>query len=315
MNVRWGFLGAGWIARTAMAPAVHAATGADLVAVASRDEQRSWTLEPQRVHASYQDLLDDPDIDAVYICLANHQHHEWALKAMRAGKHVLCEKPMTLNVDETDSLIAESRDTDRLLVEAAWSRWHPRFRRLESHARSGDLGEIQWVDAAFTFTGDLADNYRAQRDMGGGALLDVGCYLIHGLVAAVGPDFNASVRDMQQDMGYGQVDLTTRFRLHAGVTEMTGVASLAMPEEQRLTVKGTLDTVSMYQGQAFSSWCAPSTLKVGEQIEAFPAVDAYELMVEAVSERIQGADAWVIPLEETRTVADCLDRLEDFGDD
>jgi hypothetical protein len=71
----------------------------------------------------------------------------------------------------------------------------------------------------------------------------------------------------------------------------------------------------MYQGQAFSSWCAPSTLKVGEQIEAFPAVDAYELMVEAVSERIQGADAWVIPLEETRTVADCLDRLEDFGDD
>ncbi len=315
MNVRWGFLGAGWIARTAMAPAVHAASGADLVAVASRDEQRSWALEPQRVHASYQGVIDDPDIDAVYICLANHQHHEWALKAMDAGKHVLCEKPLTLNVDETDALIAAAQECDRLLVEAAWSRWHPRFQRLQALARSGAIGEIQWVDAAFTFTGEISDNYRSHRDMGGGALLDVGCYLIHGLVAAIGPDFEADVRDMQQDMGYGQVDLTTRFRLHAGLTEMTGVASLALPEDQRFVVRGTRDTVSMHQGQAFTSWCAPSTLKVGEHIETFPAVDAYELMVEAVSERIQGADAWVIPMEESRTVAACLDRLEDFGDD
>ena len=315
MNVRWGFLGAGWIARTALAPAVHAASGADLVAVASRDEQRSRALEPQRVHTSYQELLEDPDIDAVYISLANNQHLEWALKSLTAGKHVLCEKPLTLNVDQTDSLIAAARDTDLLLVEATWSRWHPRFQRLQSLARSGALGNIQWVDAAFTFTGDHRDNYRAQRDMGGGALLDVGCYLVHSLVAAIGPEFRADVRDMQQDMGYDHVDLTTRFRIHAGITEMTGVASIFMPEEQRLSVRGSEDTVSMHQGQAFTSWCAPSTLKIGEQIETFPAVDAYELMVEAVSERIQGSDAWVIPLEETRTVADCLDRLEDFGDD
>jgi xylose dehydrogenase (NAD/NADP) len=283
--------------------------------VASRDEQRSLALEPQRTHASYQELLDDSEVDAVYICLANHQHHEWALKAMEAGKHVLCEKPLTLTVEQTDSLIACSRTTDRLLVEAAWSRWHPRFQRLQELARSGALGTIQWVDSAFAFTGNHTDNYRANRDMGGGALLDVGCYLVHALVAAIGPDFKADVRDMQQDMGYNQVDLTTRFRLHAGVTEMTGLASIALPEEQRLIVRGDNETVTMHQGQAFTSWCAPSTLKVGDHIEAFPAVDAYELMVEAMSERIQGADTWVIPLEESRTVADVLDRLEDFGDD
>ena len=315
MNVRLGFLGAGWIARTALAPAIHVATGADLVAVASREPERARALEPQRVHASYQDLLDDPEIDAVYICLANHQHLEWATKAMQAGKHVLCEKPLTLDVASTDSLINASSSTDRLLVEATWSRWHPRFQRLEALARSGALGQVQWIDAAFAFQGNHADNYRGQKDMGGGALLDVGCYLLHALTAVLGATFDTDVRDVQQDLGYANVDLTTRFRLNAGVAEMTGLASIASPEVQRLSVRGTDVTASMHRGQAFTTWCETSTLQVGDHIEAFPAVDAYELMVEEVSRRIRGENGWVLPLGETRTVAALMDAIEESAAD
>lgn len=311
MSVRWGFLGAGWIARTALAPAVHAAAGADLTAVASRAEARSQALEPQRVHATYQDLLDDDEIDAVYICLANHQHLEWATKALHCGKHVLCEKPLTLSAHDTDQLIATAEESDLLLVEAVWSRWHPRMQRLQELARSGALGQVRTVDAAFTFPGEHAGNYRARRDMGGGALLDVGCYLLHGLMAAVWPNPSAYVREVHQDIGYTDVDLTTRFRVHSGMTEMTGLASIASPESQLLIVRGTHGEVSTHQGQAFSTWCESSSLKVDDHIEEFPVVDAYQLMIEAVSRRIIGSDDWLLPLEETRAVARLTDAIEE----
>ncbi|MFM8482023.1 MAG: Gfo/Idh/MocA family protein, partial [Actinomycetota bacterium] len=92
--IRWGFLGAGYVASRAMAPAVHAARGAVLQAVASRDPQRSASLEPRVVVGDYAQLLDAPDVDAVYISLTNTQHHEWVVAALQAGKHVLCEKPL-----------------------------------------------------------------------------------------------------------------------------------------------------------------------------------------------------------------------------
>lgn len=104
MSVKWGFIGAGWIATRAMGPAVHAATNAQLFGVASRDEDRSKKLEPQNVYGSYQELLNDTQIEAVYISLANHQHLEWVTRSLEAGKHVLCEKPLGLNALEVQQL-------------------------------------------------------------------------------------------------------------------------------------------------------------------------------------------------------------------
>ena len=106
MVVNWGFLGAGFVASRGLAPAVHASRGANLYAVASRDEKRSATLEPERVHATYDDLLADERVDAVYISLSNSQHLEWVTKSLEAGKHVLCEKPLGLNASETEKMFA-----------------------------------------------------------------------------------------------------------------------------------------------------------------------------------------------------------------
>ncbi|MGA0195759.1 MAG: Gfo/Idh/MocA family protein [Ilumatobacteraceae bacterium] len=184
--MNWGFLGAGFVASRGLAPAVHLSRGATLYAVASRDQARSATLEPQRVHASYDDLLADERVDAVYISLSNVQHLEWVTKALDAGKHVLCEKPLGLNTSETQAMFDCASRNGRLLIEAVWNRWHPRYQRLIDVVATGGIGDLEHIETAFTFTSEMSDNYRLNPSMGGGALLDVGCYQAHLWVALTG---------------------------------------------------------------------------------------------------------------------------------
>jgi len=120
MTIKWGFLGASWVASTALVPAVADAKNASLYAVASRDPERSQKLNPTKVHASYEDLISDPDIDAVYISLANHLHLEWATKALNAGKHVLCEKPLATTYPEAKLMSDAAAANNKLLAEAIW---------------------------------------------------------------------------------------------------------------------------------------------------------------------------------------------------
>ncbi|MEI6110040.1 MAG: Gfo/Idh/MocA family oxidoreductase, partial [Actinomycetes bacterium] len=159
MTIRWGFLGASWVASTALVPAVAAAKNATLYAVASRDPERSLALGPARVHVTYDDLIADPDVDAIYISLANHLHLEWATKALNAGKHVLCEKPLATSHAEAKIMADAATANDKLLVEAIWTRWHPRFERVVELVDSGDIGELQSIDSAFTFPAKFEDNY------------------------------------------------------------------------------------------------------------------------------------------------------------
>lgn len=160
MSVNWGFLGAGFVASRGLAPAVHQANGADLYAVASRDEKRSATLEPEKVHATYDDLLADDQVDAVYISLSNVQHLEWVTKSLDAGKHVLCEKPLGLNASQNLEMFDCASRNGRLLVEAVWNRWHPRFQRLVEVVNHGVIGDLEHIETAFTFTSETTDNYR-----------------------------------------------------------------------------------------------------------------------------------------------------------
>lgn len=307
MTVRWGFIGAGWIARQAMAPAVHAAGNAILRAVASREQGRSAHLEPSFVRSTYDELVDDPDVDVVYVCLANHQHEEWAVRALAAGKHVLCEKPLATSPEQAERMARAARDADRLLVEAVWCRWHPRLRRLAKLAASGGLGDLLSIDSAFTFPAELAGNYRADPASGGGALLDVGGYQVHAWLALTGGAPQVRLDRVERSIGPTGVDLTTRIAAAlGGATRATAVASFAMPEHQFLVVTGAQAQVRMGSGAAFTAWREPTTLLVGEHVESFAPVDAYQLMVEAVSSRIEGEDAWCVPLADSLHVAQVL---------
>ena len=310
MTVNWGFLGAGFVASRGLAPAVHASRGAHLYAVASRDEQRSATLEPEKVHASYDDLLADERVDAVYISLSNSQHIEWVTKSLEAGKHVLCEKPLGLNAVETAAMFDVAARNGRLLIEAVWGRWHPRFARMVDLVSSGAIGDIQHIETAFTFTSEMTDNYRLSPSMGGGALLDVGCYQAHAWVALTNGATEFSISDLARTVGPTGIDLTTdvNVRINKNITAHA-VSSFALPSNQQFIVRGTQGQISTAAGESFTTWNEPSSLLVNEVLEEFPITNAFVEMVENVSRVIDGGDGWIVSSADSIRVAQILDTI------
>jgi predicted dehydrogenase len=310
MSIRWGFLGAGSIATKALTPAVHSAKNATLQAVASRDAIRSQSLEPVKVHSTYQDLLDDPDIDAVYISLANDQHCNWSIKALQAGKHVLCEKPIAMNANEARSMADAAQANDRLLVEAVWTRWHPRFIRMVELVRNGAVGEIKSIDSSFTFPGSLEGNYRLIPEMGGGSLFDVGPYPLHAFSALTQGNLKMTLNSVERNTAPTGVDMTTR--LDATINNSISahaLTSFEREEEQKLVVTGSLATIENLGNDAFTSLRNLSILKVGDATEKFAPVDPYQLMVENFGARLLGEPSWILPMNETIHVMQVLDEI------
>lgn len=311
--VRWGFVGAGWIAHRALGPAVHCADGATLQAAAARDVQRARSLGPVgAVHDSYEALLADDSVEAVYISLSNEAHLPWAVRALQAGKHVLCEKPLGLTADEVRQMAEVSTANDRLLVEATWSRWHPRTQRAQALVATGALGRVQSVDAGFTFLGVPEDNYRLDPARGGGALYDIGPYSVGAVLWAI-PDGEVEVDAVEVLRHESGVDLTTQAALRVGGVPATARTSIAEDHGEWVRLVGDEATLVM-QTPAHTSWLAPATLSVlrpGEDLALeFPPVDPYQVMVEHVSRAIRGDEsAYVLPLQESLRVASALDAI------
>ena len=310
MTVNWGFLGAGFVASRGLAPAVHASRGAHLYAVASRDEQRSATLEPERVHSTYDDLLADERVDAVYISLSNSQHIEWVTKSLEAGKHVLCEKPLGLDARETTAMFDVAASNGRLLIEAVWGRWHPRFARLVDLVSSGAIGDIEHIETAFTFTSEMTDNYRLSPSMGGGALLDVGCYQAHAWVALTKGAADFSITELARTVGPTGIDLTTdvNVRINNNITAHA-VSSFALPSNQQFIVRGSEGSISTAAGESFTTWNEASSLLVNDVVEDFPVTNAFVEMVENVSRVIDGDSGWFVSAADSIRVAQILDTI------
>ena len=310
MTVNWGFLGAGFVASRGLAPAVHASHGAHLYAVASRDEQRSATLEPERVHTTYDDLLADERVDAVYISLSNSQHIEWVTKSLEAGKHVLCEKPLGLNAIETAAMFDVAARNGRLLIEAVWGRWHPRFARMVELVSSGKIGDIEHIETAFTFTSEMTDNYRLSPSMGGGALLDVGCYQAHAWVALTNGAADFSITELARTVGPTGIDLTTdvNVQINNNITAHA-VSSFALPSNQQFIVRGTQGQISTAAGESFTTWNETSSLLINDVPEEFPVANAFVEMVENVSRVIEGETGWFVSGADSIRVAQILDTI------
>ena len=310
-SVRWGLLGAGWIATRTIAPAMHAANDTIVQAVASRDSKRSEALNPLTIHQSYEALINDPLVDAVYISLPNHLHCQWTVAALNAGKHVLCEKPFAMNTAEVETMIQASRDNDRLLVEAVWSRWHPRMIRAIDYVKAGNIGDIVSIESSFTFPASIDENYRAVPAMGGGALFDVGVYPLHAMAALVGDRAQAEIEKCEVSVGPTGVDLTTKWQMRFdGSITAHGLASFEMPENQSLIVRGKKGSIELLGTDAFTSWHAKSSIRLGEVNEEFEAVDPYRLMIENFGRKLQGQPSWVLSLETSLSVAKMVDQLE-----
>ncbi len=188
--VRWGVLGAtSRVAQVAVLPALAASPTAELVAVAShthRDGTGFQTHGSARTHASYHDLLADPEVEAVYIPLPNALHSEWTVRAAEAGKHVLCEKPLATAAAEAEEMVSACTDSGVLLMEAYMTPFHPRHALMEEILRSRRLGVLRFARTTFTGVLEDQDDHRWRPENGGGSLLDVGVYCLAPLLLAAG---------------------------------------------------------------------------------------------------------------------------------
>ena len=313
MSVRWGFIGAGFVATKAVAPAVHTAINATLFAVASQDRSRAEALAPQKVYERYEDLLDDPEIDAVYINLANHQHCQWTIAALAAGKHVLCEKPLALNHQQVREMADAATKYNRVLVEAVCNQWHPRFARIVELVSGGDIGAINKIQSSFCFPAKIENNYRLETSMGGGSLLDVGVYQVHLWKALSQNEPELNIESLTRNVGSTGVDLTTQFsgRLNNGV-EISALSSFEALEQQELVISGELATIECLGNDAFTSWNKPSSMRIGDHFQEFASVDPYCSMIENFSDHLIGEPAWIPSIDQSLYVAKLLDQIRGF---
>ncbi len=180
-KVRWGFLSTARINRRILAAAEKSEL-AEVVAVASRDADRAEAYAVEhgipRSHGSYEALIEDPDVDAVYISLPNSLHAEWSARALAAGKHVLCEKPLTRSPEDAEKAFDAAERDGRILMEAFMWRHSPQTAKLVQLVEGGVIGELQLVRATFSFPLEGRRNIRLDPDLDGGALMDVGAYCV-----------------------------------------------------------------------------------------------------------------------------------------
>jgi predicted dehydrogenase len=179
-KTRWGILGVAKIALEKVMPAIQAGATGEVVAIASRSLVKAKAaadrLHIPRAYGSYEELLADADVEAIYIPLPNHLHVPWSIRALDAGKHVLCEKPIATSAAEAETLIAAAARTGRLVQEAAMVRTHPRWLGAREMVRSGRIGELRSITAFFSYFNESPTNVRHDPAMGGGGLLDIGFY-------------------------------------------------------------------------------------------------------------------------------------------
>lgn len=183
-RLRWGILGTGNIARQFTDGVKRTAQRSRIVAVGSRSTEAAKTFAQPReipnVHGTYDALLADPEVDAIYNSLPNSLHHPWTIKALRAGKHVLCEKPFAMTCGEAEEMFDEASKAGRVLVEAFMYRSHPLTHAVIDAVRGGEIGELKLIRTSFCYRTNRVDtDIRFQRQMGGGGLMDVGCYCIN----------------------------------------------------------------------------------------------------------------------------------------
>ncbi len=218
--LNWGFLSTARINQALIKP-LRASKRTLLLAVASRsiDSAQAYARENKisKAYGSYDDLLNDPEIDVIYNSLPNHLHAEWTIKALHAGKHILCEKPLALTLDEIDAMSSAAKETGKVLAEAFMYRHHAQTLKVKEIVDSGELGKIQLIKGAFSFFLNREKDYRNFKELGGGSIWDVGCYPISFTRTIVGAEPVEVFGWQVAGQGGGDVLFTGQMRFGNGI--------------------------------------------------------------------------------------------------
>jgi predicted dehydrogenase len=308
--VRLGLLSTADINRKVI-PGAHASDKVDLIAVASRDQARAeeyaktWDIE--RAYGSYDALLDDADVDAVYISLPNNMHREWSIRSLEAGKHVICEKPFSKRPEDVEAAFDAAERTGRLLTEAFMYRHNPQSAKLVELVRDGAVGELRVVRSAFSYSLYDTENIRLRTDVQGGSLMDVGCYCVSGSRLLAGEPEAASGQAYIGPSGTDWV-FTGAMRF-AGDVHALFDCGTCLPNRDELEVIGT-------DGSLFldDPWHANEPVielrRDGgtERIELEP-IDSYRLELENLADAIAGEAPLLLGREDALGQARAIDAL------
>ncbi len=314
--LRWGVIGAtSQVATKAVLPAIAASPRARLVAAASASSDISSGNLGCRVYRSYAALLEDPDVEAVYVPLPNSLHREWVERAAAAGKHVLCEKPLALTARDAEAMLSACAKAGVTLVEAYMTPFHPRAQAIETLVSSGRLGMLRFARAAFTGVLDRRDDHRWRAEMGGGALLDLGTYCVAPLLAAAGrPPVRVSAAALRSQSG---VDASFGGWLDFGEGFTAAIeCSFDAPERQFLEIVGTEAALQVDRAFTPGPEDAAFTLRRRDgQCEevATGGADPYRGMIEHVQMVVRDHARPRRTIEDSVAVAAVLDRLRDVA--
>jgi predicted dehydrogenase len=309
-RVRWGVLGAANIALKKVIPAMQRGEWSRVTGIASRDPSRAAAaaeaLGIASAHGSYDELLDDPAIEAVYIPLPNHLHVPWAIRAAEHGKHVLCEKPIALSASEAETLLAARDRYGVLIQEAFMIRAHPQWITAVEMARNGTLGKVQSVIGYFSYHNVDPANVRNVAGMGGGGLLDIGCYLIHAArwVLDREPLGVSSLVNVDPSLG---IDRLTSMLLDFGEAHAIATCGTQMVPSQRVLIlgdKGRLEIEIPFNAPPdrpcrifVDDGAVPG--EGGRRTIEFPVCDQYTLQGDAFSSAIRGRSSQLLSLEDS----------------
>ncbi len=304
--VRWGIISAANIGVKAVAPAIRASSNGKLVAVASRDAQRAaslYSFAPEvRFYTDYEQIIQDPEIEAIYNPLPNSLHAEWTIKALEAGKHVLCEKPLAVTEQEARKIVDAARASDRLLMEAFMYRFHPQTRWVLAQIKMGLIGPVRQVRASFAF--DIRahpENIRLNAELAGGSLMDVGCYPVN-LCRAVFGEAPKSVAARVYRHSALSVEVATNAVLDFGEGRFGLIdASFETPARQGAEIIGEQGIITM--PVPFTPGIRETTvfiLKNGQMSEQnFERTDQYQHEVEHFARCIRSGQEPSFRLSET----------------
>jgi predicted dehydrogenase len=326
-KLRWGALSTAAIGVKKVLPAMQQGQYSGVVAIASRDHEKARkaaaALGIPVAYGSYEELLADPEIDAIYNPLPNHLHVPWSIKAAEAGKHVLCEKPISMNVAEAKALLAVRDRTGVRIGEAFMVRCSPQWLRTRELLKEGRIGELRSVLGVFSYFNTDEGNIRNRVHYGGGALLDIGCYLIQAARFAFASEPARVVASIDRDPGMG-IDRLTSAILEFPTGQAVFTCSTQMVYHQRLQFLGTRGRIEM-EIPVSIPFDRPSRLLIdsgkdvfggGITTESFPASNHYTLQGDAFSRAVLEDTEVPVPLEDSignMAVIDALFRSAESG--
>jgi predicted dehydrogenase len=315
-KVRWGVLGVAKIAVTRVIPAMQAGEWCEVAGIASRDGQRARAAAGElgipKAYGSYEEMLADPEIDAVYNPLPNHLHLPWSTRAAEAGKHVLCEKPIGLNLKEARELIAVRDRTGVKIGEGFMVQNHPQWLRLIELVRAGRIGQLLSAVGAFSYFKLDADNIRNIREYGGGALFDIGCYAIKTSRMVFGGEPVAVSAAVTRDPRFGDIDMLTSAILEYPSGHCIFTCSTQIALQQSMRFYGTAGRIEA-ELPFNATPGGTSRLRIddgrdlyggGLEVEELPACDQYTIQGDLFSRAIREGGEVPVPLEDAaRTMA------------